>query len=62
MPLQETQGAALDFDSFKRAALLTVFQAGGVLGTRELDWYWREDAAFFVGLLSLGCSAAFRSR
>ncbi|KAI0514698.1 hypothetical protein F5B22DRAFT_656656 [Xylaria bambusicola] len=45
--LQETQGAKLDFESFKRAALLTVFQADSLLGTRELDWYWREDAAFF---------------
>ncbi|KAI0398671.1 hypothetical protein F4802DRAFT_614977 [Xylaria palmicola] len=46
-PLQQPQDAALDFDSFKRAALLTVFQADSLLGTRELDWYWRESAPFF---------------
>ncbi|KAJ9138370.1 hypothetical protein NKR23_g8493 [Pleurostoma richardsiae] len=41
------QDAKLDFDAFRRAALLTVFQCDGLLGTRELDWFWRNDATFF---------------
>ncbi|KAI1362171.1 hypothetical protein F5Y08DRAFT_355556 [Xylaria arbuscula] len=45
--LHRSQDAALDFESFKRAVLLTVFQTDSLLGTVELDWYWREDAAFF---------------
>ncbi|KAJ3570896.1 hypothetical protein NPX13_g5572 [Xylaria arbuscula] len=45
--IERSQEAALDFESFKRAVLLTVFQTDGLLGTVELDWYWREDAAFF---------------
>ncbi|KAI8629312.1 hypothetical protein F5Y19DRAFT_432162 [Xylariaceae sp. FL1651] len=45
--LLQPQNVTIDFDAFRRAALLTVFQCDGLLGTRELDWYWREDAAFF---------------
>ncbi|KAI0438938.1 hypothetical protein F4803DRAFT_554568 [Xylaria telfairii] len=39
--------AKVDFDAFRRATLLTVFQCDSLLGTRELDWYWRQDVAFF---------------
>ncbi|KAI0468349.1 hypothetical protein F4859DRAFT_491319 [Xylaria cf. heliscus] len=41
------QHAKIDFNAFRRATLLTVFQCDGLLGTRELEWYWRQDAAFF---------------
>ncbi|KAI1158524.1 hypothetical protein F5B18DRAFT_640510 [Nemania serpens] len=41
------QHARVDLDAFRRATLLTVFQCDSLLGTRELDWYWRQDAAFF---------------
>ncbi|OBT83027.1 hypothetical protein VE02_07762 [Pseudogymnoascus sp. 03VT05] len=37
----------VDFDAFRRAVLLTVFQCDDLLGTRELEWFWRNDAAFF---------------
>ncbi|TGJ80427.1 hypothetical protein E0Z10_g8334 [Xylaria hypoxylon] len=39
--------AKVDFDAFRRAIQLTVSQCDGLLGTRELDWYWRLDAACF---------------
>ncbi|KAI1755548.1 hypothetical protein F4782DRAFT_408779 [Xylaria castorea] len=41
------QHAKIDFDAFIRATMLTVSQCDGLLGTRELDWYWRRDATFF---------------
>ncbi|KAI1879619.1 hypothetical protein JX265_002573 [Neoarthrinium moseri] len=41
------QPANVDFDAFRRAVLLTVCQGDCLLGTRELDWFWRNDAAFF---------------
>ncbi|OBT60744.1 hypothetical protein VE03_10877 [Pseudogymnoascus sp. 23342-1-I1] len=37
----------VNFDAFRRAFLLTVFQCDDLLGTRELEWLWRNDAAFF---------------
>ncbi|KAI0555030.1 hypothetical protein F4679DRAFT_525795 [Xylaria curta] len=46
-PLDLDQHAKVDFDAFVRATLLTVSQCDELLGTRELDWYWRQDAAFF---------------
>ncbi|KAI1826670.1 hypothetical protein F4861DRAFT_536712 [Xylaria intraflava] len=42
--LQDTK---VDWEAFRRAALLNVFQCDGFLGTRELDWFWRNDATFF---------------
>ncbi|KAI0967782.1 hypothetical protein F4678DRAFT_482811 [Xylaria arbuscula] len=48
----------VDFEAFRRAALLTVFQCDGLLGTRELDWYWRENGAFFH---KAGLTRVFRS-
>ncbi|KAI0144916.1 hypothetical protein BJ166DRAFT_80603 [Pestalotiopsis sp. NC0098] len=44
---RDLQHARVDYDAFQRAALLTVFRCDGLLGTRELDWYWRRDDAFF---------------
>lgn len=44
---RDLQDARVDYDAFQRAALLTVFRCDGLLGTRELDWYWRRDDAFF---------------
>ncbi|KAK6220718.1 hypothetical protein LQW54_001909 [Pestalotiopsis sp. IQ-011] len=44
---RDLQDARIDYDAFQRAALLTVFRCDGLLGTRELDWYWRRDDAFF---------------
>ncbi|KAI0410687.1 hypothetical protein F5X98DRAFT_381529 [Xylaria grammica] len=41
------QYGKVDYDAFQRAALLTVFQCDRLLGTRELDWFWRNDAAYF---------------
>ncbi|KAI0194468.1 hypothetical protein EV127DRAFT_422443 [Xylaria flabelliformis] len=46
-PLDLHQDAQIDFDAFIRATLLTVSQCDELLGTRELDWYWRQDTAFF---------------
>ncbi|KAF7527828.1 hypothetical protein G7054_g10346 [Neopestalotiopsis clavispora] len=46
-PRHLEQTTNLDFDAFQRAALLTVFQCDSLLGTRELDWFWRRDATFF---------------
>ncbi|ETS77037.1 hypothetical protein PFICI_10911 [Pestalotiopsis fici W106-1] len=46
-PRHPQQVTNLDFDAFHRAALLVVFQCDSLLGTRELDWFWRHDAAFF---------------
>ena len=57
------QEATLEFDSFKRAVLLTVFWADSLLGTVELDWYWCEDAAFFhrAGIARIFSSLALPS-
>ncbi|KAI1425302.1 hypothetical protein F5Y12DRAFT_747890 [Xylaria sp. FL1777] len=44
---RDIRHAKVDYDAFQRAALLIVFQCDGFLGTRELDWFWRNDAAFF---------------
>ena len=44
---RDSQYGEVDFDAFQRAVLLTVFQCDELLGTRELDWFWRNDAAFF---------------
>ncbi|KAI0013671.1 hypothetical protein F4779DRAFT_347726 [Xylariaceae sp. FL0662B] len=44
---RDLQHAKVDFDAFKRAVLLTVFQCDYLLGTREFDWFWRNDACFF---------------
>ncbi len=52
------QHARVDFDAFKRAVLLTVFQCDYLLGTREFDWFWRNDASFF---LEAGFKRIFRS-
>ncbi|RWA11376.1 hypothetical protein EKO27_g3749 [Xylaria grammica] len=41
------QYGKIDYDAFQRAALLIVFQCDRLLGTRELDWFWRNDAAYF---------------
>ncbi|KAI0862764.1 hypothetical protein F4860DRAFT_110842 [Xylaria cubensis] len=46
-PLDLHQDAQIDFNAFIRATLLTVSQCDELLGTRELDWYWRRDTAFF---------------
>ncbi|KAI1738409.1 hypothetical protein F4680DRAFT_426058 [Xylaria scruposa] len=46
-PLDLDQHAKVDFDAFIRATLLTVSQCDKLLGTRELDWYWRQNATFF---------------
>lgn len=45
-PRDSRQGQ-VDFDAFKRAVLLTAFRCDELLGTRELDWFWRNDEAFF---------------
>ncbi|KAK6072575.1 hypothetical protein SCUP234_09125 [Seiridium cupressi] len=37
----------VDFHGFNQAALLNVFQCDRLLGTRELEWYWRNDATDF---------------
>ncbi|ELR09470.1 hypothetical protein VC83_00615 [Pseudogymnoascus destructans] len=37
----------VDFEAFQRAVLLTAFQCDGLLGTLLLEWFWRNDAAFF---------------
>ncbi|OBT70954.1 hypothetical protein VF21_10226 [Pseudogymnoascus sp. 05NY08] len=42
-----SQYGQVDFDAFQRAVLLTAFQCDDLLGTRELEWFWRNDAAFF---------------
>ncbi|KAI1127404.1 hypothetical protein F5Y10DRAFT_242974 [Nemania abortiva] len=44
---RDLQDASVDFEAFRRAVLLTVFRCDGLLGTRELDWFWRNDAVFF---------------
>ncbi|KAK9778135.1 putative TLDc domain-containing protein [Seiridium cardinale] len=44
---RELRHVNVDFDGFKRAALLNVLQCDRLLGTRELEWYWRNDAAYF---------------
>ncbi|KAI1108730.1 hypothetical protein F5Y14DRAFT_69625 [Nemania sp. NC0429] len=46
-PPDVDQHARVDRDAFRRALLLTAFECDGLLGTRELDWFWRQDAAFF---------------
>ncbi|TRX89572.1 hypothetical protein FHL15_009481 [Xylaria flabelliformis] len=46
-PLDLHRDAQIDFDAFIRATLLIVSQCDELLGTRELDWYWRQDTAFF---------------
>lgn len=45
---RDLQYARIDFAAFRRAALLTTFQCDGFLGTRELEWFWRNDTAFFL--------------
>ncbi|KAI1353671.1 hypothetical protein F5Y01DRAFT_322891 [Xylaria sp. FL0043] len=57
-PQEPQEQANLRFDAFRRAALLTVFQCDNLLGTHELDWYWRENAAFFR---KAGFARIFRS-
>ncbi|KAI0432796.1 hypothetical protein F5Y09DRAFT_300928 [Xylaria sp. FL1042] len=57
-PRDSQEHANVDFDAFRRAALLTVFQCDDLLGTRELDWYWRESGAFFR---KAGFARIFRS-
>ncbi|KAF2967832.1 hypothetical protein GQX73_g5761 [Xylaria multiplex] len=52
------QHANVKFDAFNRAALFTVYQCDSLLGTRELDWYWRESSAFFR---KAGFTRIFRS-
>ncbi|OBT99608.2 hypothetical protein VE01_02857 [Pseudogymnoascus verrucosus] len=44
---RDSQHGQFDFDAFQRAVLLTAFQCDDLLGRRELDWFWRNDAAFF---------------
>ncbi|OBT43810.1 hypothetical protein VE00_06305 [Pseudogymnoascus sp. WSF 3629] len=44
---RDSRHGVVDFDAFQRAVLLTVFKCDDLLGTRELDWFWRNDAAFF---------------
>ncbi|KAI0814009.1 hypothetical protein GGR55DRAFT_676147 [Xylaria sp. FL0064] len=57
-PQELQEQANLGFDAFRRAALFTVFQCDNLLGTRELDWYWRENGAFFR---KAGFARIFRS-
>ncbi|KAI0533088.1 hypothetical protein GGR58DRAFT_517179 [Xylaria digitata] len=57
-PRDPQQHAKIGFDAFRRAALLTIYQCDGLLGTRELDWYWRESGAFFR---KAGFARIFRS-
>ncbi|KFZ13844.1 hypothetical protein V502_06414 [Pseudogymnoascus sp. VKM F-4520 (FW-2644)] len=44
---RDPQHGQIDFDAFRRAVLLTVFQCDELLDTRELEWFWRNDASFF---------------
>ncbi|KAI1274932.1 hypothetical protein F5Y07DRAFT_390319 [Xylaria sp. FL0933] len=57
-PQEPQEQENLGFDAFRRATLLTVFQCDNLLGTRELDWYWRENGAFFR---KAGFARIFRS-
>ncbi|KAH8899992.1 hypothetical protein GQ53DRAFT_206193 [Thozetella sp. PMI_491] len=44
---RDPRDGKVDFEAFQRAALLNVFRCNDFLGTRELDWFWRNDAAFY---------------
>ncbi|TLD33582.1 hypothetical protein PspLS_00059 [Pyricularia sp. CBS 133598] len=45
-PCQQSHDALVDFEQFKLAVLLTVFQCDRMLGTLDdADVYWREDGA-----------------
>ncbi|KAI0872530.1 hypothetical protein GGS24DRAFT_431822 [Hypoxylon argillaceum] len=57
-PPDPQQHTNVDFGAFRRAALLTVSQCDDLLGTRELDWYWRESGVFFR---KAGFARIFRS-
>lgn len=48
----------LDFSAFKRAALLTLVRCDDLLGIRELEYFWRNDASFFR---EAGFARLFRS-
>ncbi|KAK5994865.1 hypothetical protein PT974_03251 [Cladobotryum mycophilum] len=54
----QLQDAKINYDAFQRAALLTIFQCDDLLGTREFEWYWRKDEAFFR---RASCERIFRS-
>lgn len=41
------QDGMVDFAAFHRGVLLLVFQCDELLGTRELEFYWRNEAEFF---------------
>ncbi|KAL3418043.1 hypothetical protein PVAG01_11052 [Phlyctema vagabunda] len=44
---RDVRDGKIDFDAFQRAAQLLIFQCNDLLGTRELEWFWRNDAVFF---------------
>lgn len=55
---QDPAEGELDFGAFKRAVLLTLVQCDDLLGTRELQYFWRKDALFFR---KAGVARLFRS-
>ena len=56
-PLDLLEGE-LYFSAFKHAALLTLVRCDDLLGTRELEYFWRNDASFFR---KAGFARLFRS-
>jgi hypothetical protein len=56
----QPQNITITFAQFQRGVLLTAYQFDSLLGTRELDWYWREEVQFFrhAGIARMFASVA----
>lgn len=52
-PCCDAQGGRVDYEAFRRAGLLLVFQHNDLLGTRELEYHWRIEGDSFFHRASL---------